>query len=352
MPTKSECLQFVLLLTCGAIGGGIAWLISLPLPFMLGGLTTTMILVGLANQRGITLYFPRFLRKLFIGAIGAMIGSTFSPEVVDILPSLTATLLGLILYVAIAHSGGYWICRKVGGYDPVTAFYSAMPGGFVEAIILGERGGGNMEVLTLTHFLRLVMVVVLIPTLYYFYLGHSVGSSAGQSFSAGEGSWLDVGIIAAITIIGQSVGRFLRIPAGHLLGPLLISAVIYGSGTVEASNPTWLLFVSQLIVGIGLGTQFSGAKTTNFKRILITSVIMVTFFLGLSFSSAWLLTHITDLGFDALFLSYTPGGVTEMGLIALSLALSPVVVSGHHVFRIFITVGVAALSTRWFKAQD
>lgn len=349
MPNKLEFIQFVLLLACGTIGGVTAWYFSMPLPFMLGGLSSTMIVVSLANRRGLKLYFPRILRMLFISVIGTMIGSTFSPEIISLLPTLLVTLTGLVFYVTIAHVLGYQICRRVGHYDKVTAFYSSMPGGFVEAVILGERGGGDIEVLTLTHFLRLVLVVMLIPSIFYLYLGHSVGSSAGQSFSTGTADWLDIGIICLISLIGLGVGRVLHIPAGHLLGPMLLAAIVYGSGGAEASNPTWLLFLAQLVVGVGLGTQLNGANHTTFKRIFATAVIIVAVYLTLSLLAAFTMSHYTDVGLDALFLSYTPGGVTEMGLIALSMALSPMVVSGHHVFRIFLTVGVAALSTRWFK---
>ena len=349
MPNKKEFAQFLLLLSIGSVGGSIAWFISIPLPFMIGGLFSTMLIVSLANRRGIRLFFPRNLHVLFVGVIGTMIGSTFSPEIVQLLPTLTITLLGLIIYAATAHTIGYHICRRVGRYDKVTAFYSSMPGGLIEAVILGERGGGNIEVLTLTHFLRLVLVVVLIPTIFYFYTGHTVGSSAGQSFGSGTSDWSGVVIICLISLGGLGAGRLLHIPSGHLLGPMLLAALVYGSGSAKVSNPDWLLFLAQLIVGVGLGAKLTGANLITFRRVLLTTLVMVLIYLILSSIAALILSHYTELGLETLFLSYTPGGVTEMGLIALSMSLSPVVVSAHHVFRIFLTVGVAALSTRWFK---
>ena len=54
---------------------------------------------------------------------------------------------------------------------------------------------------------------------------------------------------------------------------------------------------------------------------------------------------------DALFISFAPGGVTEMGLIALSLGVSPVVVACHHLFRIFVTVSVAGMIARRVRRQ-
>ena len=55
---------------------------------------------------------------------------------------------------------------------------------------------------------------------------------------------------------------------------------------------------------------------------------------------------VTNINFSALFLSFAPGGVSEMGLIALSLGISPMMVAAHHVFRIFVTVLIAAVTTK------
>lgn len=350
MLNKTYLLQFCLMLVCGIIGGISAWLLGLPLPFMLGSLVSTMLLVMLANRRGIKLHIPRIMRMVFIGVIGTMIGSTFSPDILKRLPDFAITLSVLVVYVVVAHTLGYLICRYIGRYDKVTAFYSAMPGGLVEAVALGEQGGGDVKALTLSHFLRLCLVVVLVPTFFYFYLGSAVGSAAGQSFASGRpADWTDVLIISGITGTGLAAARYLHIPAGHLIGPMLLSVLVFGSGLATSANPIWLLWLAQLIVGIGVGSQISGASATGFKRILAASLLMVATYLGLSFVIALLIRHFTGFDFAAVFLSFAPGGVTEMGLIALSLSLSPVLVSAHHVCRIFLTVFVAALSTRWMK---
>ena len=42
--------------------------------------------------------------------------------------------------------------------------------------------------------------------------------------------------------------------------------------------------------------------------------------------------------FDVLLICFSPGGVTEMSMIALSLAANPAYVTLHHIYRIFLTV--------------
>lgn len=53
----------------------------------------------------------------------------------------------------------------------------------------------------------------------------------------------------------------------------------------------------------------------------------------------------TPVSFAALLISFAPGGVTETSLIALSLGIAPVLVTTHHLFRIFFTVTAAGFVT-------
>ena len=50
--------------------------------------------------------------------------------------------------------------------------------------------------------------------------------------------------------------------------------------------------------------------------------------------------------FAAVFLAFAPGGLAEMGLIALSLQMSVVYVTAHHVLRIVLSVLIAQFLSR------
>lgn len=348
----AQMRQVLLLLSLGVVGGSMAWIAGAPLPFMLGALGTTILFVIWANRQGREVAFPRLLRMIFVGMIGAMIGSSFDPDLLGLLPGLGATIACVTIYVILAHGAGYSMCRRIGGYDKVTAFYSAMPGGLIEAVALGTRGGGDVRILTLTHFLRVLIVVVTMPLIFTFTSGDLVGSASGQSFDRGGWGWSDVLLVVAITGVGLTIARGLHLPAGHLMGPLVLSAVLHGSGIVSTSSPEWLLFLAQLFVGVGLGAQFSGAGEVRFPSILRVAVAITVMMLGLSAIAALVMTRLTGFSFDLLFLSFAPGGVSEMGLIALSISLSPMIVAAHHVYRIFLTVLIATLSTRFLVTHE
>ena len=63
-------------------------------------------------------------------------------------------------------------------------------------------------------------------------------------------------------------------------------------------------------------------------------MLILAFLFVMALQYLYVITPIT------LFISFAPGGVTEMSLIALSVASSPALVSAHHIFRIIITVSL------------
>jgi membrane AbrB-like protein len=345
--SRAKLPDLILVLGLGGLGALGARHLGLPLPFLLGSLIATATAsLTLFARTGRRLWFPQTLRKTFVATIGVMIGTTFAPSLLSSLPGMWRTLLAMVIFVLLAQGLGYLIFRHIGRYDRTTALFAAMPGGLIEAIALGEKAGGDVETLSLQHFARIVLVVIAIPGFFYIWTGEAVGSAAGQTLEKAPPDLLDWLAFAVLVPIGIVLGERLRLPASHLMGPLLLSAVLHGSGALSLTGPTLLLNTAQLVVGAGLGVMF--ARSTP-KRLLIgfaLGSVSVGTVLGLGMGMATLLAPHVSMSFEALLISFAPGGITEMSLIALSLGISPVLVAAHHLFRIVLTVTMAGLFFR------
>ena len=70
-----------------------------------------------------------------------MLGSAIRPEIFSQMGGWAVTLAVLPLYLAIASGLSFTVYRKMGKYDPVAAFYAAMPGGLNEMLIMGGAAG-------------------------------------------------------------------------------------------------------------------------------------------------------------------------------------------------------------------
>ena len=341
------------LLAPGAVGGVVASFLGLPLPYLIGGMMAVAAAAIHLSKRGYDVSFPRPVRNACVAVIGTMIGGTFSHQMVALLPGLWVSLLAMVVFVIIAHGVSYGIYRHLGNFDRNTAFFAAMPGGLVEAVTLGTEAGADARALSVQHFARIVIVVTLVPFGFFLWQGEIVGSSAGQSFSQRSPGLADLLIILALMAVGLLLGKKLRLPAGHLMGPMVLSALFHGFGLWDTASPVWLLNLAQLVVGTGLGAMFGGTTLAMLLHAFGFGLIAVSAMLGLTVIFAVSLATLMPLPVDTLIVSFAPGGVSEMGLIALSLGASPVFVAIHHLFRISLTAIACGFMARGLaKSSD
>ena len=351
--TKGDSFALLWTLALAGVGGVVATALGLPLGYMLG----SMILVALFASFGIRLggrgvFLPPTLRVAFVPVIGVVIGAAFSPEVAGQALGWWVSLLALLLYIPVAHGLGYAIYR-LGGLDRPTAFFGAVPGGLIESVELADAAGANVPMTAGLHFLRLIGIILCIPLIFTLLTGQVVGS-AGAVQAVGSGrplSLWDAGVLFASGVVGWYGGRLLRLPAYFMTGPLLASAVAHGMGWVHGVPPGWLVAVTQVVVGGGLGARFAGLGGAMLGRAVALSVLYGAALMGVAFVFAVGVHALGVAPTAAAFLAFAPGGVAEMSLVALSLQYSVVFVTVHHVARIVISVMMAKYGYRMMMAR-
>jgi membrane AbrB-like protein len=339
-----------LALAFGMTGAGIAYLLDLPLPFLLGSVLGTGI-AALAGVRpfGVTPRLPDVTRTIFVPVIGVSIGASFTPEVFGDFARWWPSFAALFLFVPAAHFVGFAAMTRMGGVDRVTAFYGAAPGGLIEAVLLGEQAGADTALLTMLQFMRLILCIVLIPIGITLYTGMAVGSSSGAVLGGGSDhlgleGWA---ILVASGAIGLWGARRLNFPAWIMTGPLAVSAAVHLAGFVEGGPPGWLINLTQLMIGVTLGGRFAGKSPAIFLTALRLSGVVVALVCALAALIGLGLSGIVGESWTAVFLAFAPGGVAEMSLVALSMEISVIYVTAHHVLRIVLSI----LSARYLAPR-
>ncbi|MEM7497164.1 MAG: AbrB family transcriptional regulator [Pseudomonadota bacterium] len=333
----------------GIVGAGAANLMALPLPWLSGSLLAVAgaAVAGLRIRRE-TLTFPFRLRVFFVPIIGVAIGGAFTPALLSEAPGWWITLLALFVFLPVAHALGYVIYRHGAGYPRETAFFAAMPGGLIEAVAMGEKAGADPTTLTLLQFSRLILCILLVPLGITLYEGIAVGSASGIAFGAGESlGLLDAVILFAAGAIGLLGAQWIGMPAAVITGPILISGLVHLTGLTEADPPAWLVSLTQLIVGTSLGVRFTGFPRASLARGMAAAAASVGLALSIALGIGLALAAAVGENAEAVILAFAPGGVVEMSLVALSLQISVVFVSAHHVARILLCVFMAKAVHAW-----
>ena len=338
-----------LALALAAAGAGLATALGLPLPILLGSLVLVAAVSALGLRVGsLAPALPQNLRLAFVPIIGVSIGGAFHPGLLAEAATWWPSLLGLGLFVPMAMGASYLIYRRLGGLDATTATFAAVPGGLIEALAMGEQAGADMQMLTMLHFLRLIGCILLVPFGFWLLTGTLVGSAGGTTMP-GSGVALtlrDIGVLIAVGVLGATGGKRIGLPGYTITGPVLLSGAAHLAGLTTAVPPHWLVQMTQLVIGASLGCRFAGLPRGALPKALGLALLSVVVVLALGFGFATLLHGAVGQRVTTVFLAFAPGGVAEMSLVALSLHVSVVYVTAHHVARIVLAVVVAGLAGR------
>ena len=332
----------LLALALGTGGGWLASLAGLPLPWMIGAMLATT----LAAVAGLPVALWQRLREGFVVVLGVMLGSSFTPEIAAQLPGWGLSIVILSLYTVVSGGLGAWFFHRVAGYDRITSYFSAMPGGLSVMIFVGEAMGGDSRLISLTHASRLLLVVLILPFAFQLFMGYDPGErpAAGPALSALGG--VDVAVLTASGVLGWAGARLLRVPAPAVVGPMLLSAAVHLGGVIEAGPPQLLVAAAQVVVGSALGCRFAGTTVSTIWRTILWAAGGTVVLLGTAVAAAWAGYLVTGLPVLELTLAYSPGGLAEMSLVALALGLEAALVATHHIVRIFLIVVFAPLAFR------
>ena len=172
MPANLSRRTATLILALG--GAALFFLLGLPLPFLFGPMTACLI----AALAGAPLKGMGFISVLARTVLGVAIGASITPEVVGRIPQMAGSVALVPVYVAIIGLVGFPFFRRL-GYDPVTAWYAAMPGGLQDMVIYGQEAGGDARALALIHATRVLVIVTLAPLILTGFYGAELIGAVG-----------------------------------------------------------------------------------------------------------------------------------------------------------------------------
>ncbi|MFV0480993.1 MAG: AbrB family transcriptional regulator [Campylobacteraceae bacterium] len=341
-------LKMLLLLLIGLLGVFVFKLLHLPLPWLLGPIVISAIVTRypkLPIARPAILSIPARL------VLGLAIGSTFTPAIFPYISSYLYSLIFIFPFVILIAIFGTWYYIRVAKMDVMTAFFSTMPGGLLEMVTFGEAKGANVRAITLTQSARLLMLVVILPFIIEIFFHIPLNKSIHIAPAFSEVSYLEMLIMAVVATIGWKVAERFKMAGSVLIGSMIAGAVAYSFGVLTHKPPEEFLFFAQLVLGIMVGSSFKGVSKYElfitlraaFGFFLILTVICLIF-VGIVY-------YFTDFDLVSIMLAFSPGGQTEMMIIAMVIASNIPYIALHHVTRIFLIMAISPIFAHWLDRK-
>lgn len=334
--------QMVAMLRASGLGliGGLAFHFSaLPLPWMLGPLVANLI----GAMAGVRLAMPNRLSELGLGIMGLVLGGRVTSELVERLPDWSVSLLLLSAGVSVStYLVTRWYQRC--GLNTAEAFFSATPGGLAAMVMLGERLGLDTRGIAISQSLRVVLVLLVLPPLFWLLEGDGNAVS-----NATETGWQDVWLL--LLLIVAPFGHRLHIPSPALLVPLILGATLSVSNIGSLHLPDWMMSAVLLILGSAIGSRFSGTTVRQLLDYGQNALVATFLTLGVLSIFAEAIHQLLGIPRDIALLALAPGGMAEMAVLAVVLDMDPLYVTFHHMFRLIALMLLAPYIAGRFRKR-
>ncbi len=169
-------MNLLSIITTGIIaipGGFIFEFLHVPLPWMLGPLTITLLYNAAGGNRA---RWPVQFRNAGLIVIGYSMGRTVTVETTEqILANLPAMAAVTLLTVLFCAAIGYVTHRRT-GISLATGILGNMPGGLAQMVLLGEEiADADATVVTFLQMSRVLMVVFIVPFIATYGMAHLPG---------------------------------------------------------------------------------------------------------------------------------------------------------------------------------
>lgn len=327
------------------LGAGVFWLLDLPLPFLFGPMSACLI----AALAGAPLVGAGVVEVAARTVLGVAIGSSFTPEVMQRLPQMLASVAFIPLYIGAITVIGVPFFSRVFGFDRVTAYYAAMPGGLQDMVIFGTEAGGDGRALSLIHATRVLIIVTIVPVILTRGFGVSLDAPIGAP--AAELPLSQLAIMAAAALLGWKGGERIGLFGASILGPMIVTAALSLLGIVEHRPPAEAILGAQYFIGLGIGVGYVGVTLRELRRVVLAGVVFV---LILAVLAAIVTEAVVALGLALPvegFLAFAPGGQAEMTVLALACGADLGFVIVHHVTRVLLVITGAPIAARLLRVR-
>jgi len=336
------------ILTTGlvAIPGGLLFsFLHIPLPWMLGPLTITLIHHAL---RGKGTRWPVGFRNAGMIVIGYSMGRTVTVEttqqILINLPGMAAVTLLIVLF---SLAMGYLTHRQT-GISLASGILGSVPGGLAQMVLMSEEiKDADVTAVTVMQMARVLAVLFIVPFVATYGIVHLPAGPPAPAVATAT----HYGLIAALpALLMAPLGAWLAVrlnsPIPFLLGSIFATAAAVLIGFPAPPVPRPLINTAQLFFGVYLGITISLESLRGVGKLLPWAIGGSVALVAFTYLVGFGLTLVTPASLLTAFLSTAPGGITEMGIVALTLGADVAFVLAYQLFRLFCLLLVAPLLLR------
>ncbi|HVT56440.1 MAG TPA: AbrB family transcriptional regulator [Xanthobacteraceae bacterium] len=308
-------------------------LAGLPAAFLLGPMIAAIFIA--TNGGTIRIFRPTLFFAQTI--IGCLVARAITPEIIGTFSYAWPLILGMAAAILAMSTFLGWLLARLNVLPGTTAIWGTAPGAASAMMLMSAEFGADPRMVAFMQYLRVVIVAAVASLLARFWI--HIGAAAHPAIAwFPPVDWIAFGETLVLAIGGGLLGRWLKLPAGGLLVPMTVGALLHGTGLMKIELPQWLLAASYAFLGWNIGLGFTREILKHAARALPQTLLSI--FALIAFSAILALVLVKTMNVDPLtaYLGTSPGGMDSVAIIAASTPVNVSFVMALQTMRFLIVL--------------
>ena len=317
---------------------------NIPLAWFLGPMLAT----SMASLFGVKIKTPKLVLSSILILLGLYIGNYIDKSLFSQIQEWFFTSLIMLFYILLSILIVSKYLQKFSNYEEKTSIFSAAPGALGPLMILAEdEKKTDLSHVATAHLIRLIIIITVFPFIVHgFYESNSL--ELRQEIVQDQ-SELDLLILIFVSIILIYFFDKIGLPAALLSGTLIASGLLQITTIASYQFSPNIIDYCLLILGASVGCRFANKSFSEIGKNAFHSFVATLLLVILGIGAAVIAGLVIDKNFFTLLLSYCPGGIYEVAVIAIFFNLDPEFVSFHHIIRLLMILFVVPILLRLLK---
>ena len=329
--------EFAWVIIVSIPGAFIADFFNVPLAWFLG----PMLVTSVVTLGGVKTKMPRLVLSTVLIFLGLYIGNYVDKSLFSQIHQWAWTSLIMLAYIIISVLLVSKYLQKFSGYGKKTSVFSAAPGALGPLLILAEDEKSDLSQVATAHLIRLIIIITVFPFIVNsFHDTESIQIIESINDNQNISHLLILIVLSIILII---LFDKLKLPAAFLAGTLVASGFLQITEIASYKLPENIIDYCLLILGASVGCRFADKTFKEVAKNTVHSFVATLLLVLLGLAAAIVAGYVIDKNFFTLLLSYCPGGIYEVAVIAIFFDLDPEFVSFHHIIRLLMILFVVPL---------
>ncbi|MDB3925471.1 AbrB family transcriptional regulator [Candidatus Pelagibacter sp.] len=302
--------------------------LNIPLAWFLG----PMIVTSIAALSGLKIFMPKIVLSFILIILGLHIGNYIDQNLFNQILDWIWTSLIMLIYIIVCILVVAKYLQKFAGYGEKASIFSAAPGALGPLMILAENEKTDLSQVATSHLIRLIIIITVIPFIVVSNTGNE--SLVNDNFNYLTQNHLNLIMLIVASLFFIFIFDKIKIPAALLSGTLFASGLLQISDIASYKLPDETINFCLLILGSSVGCRFAEKTVKEIANNSLHSIVATTILVLLGLLAAYAATFFVDTNILTLILSFSPGGIYEVAVIAIAFDLDPDFVAFHHIIRL------------------